>query len=258
MPEFFQEAFEDLGSSLEAEGIELIKCEPNYLVWFHDGHSFQLSSDLARMKPEIEKWEGKDGFLRYLKFLEESHQHYEISGTQVLHRNFTSLLSLLRVNFLFYFFNLHVLESVYTRASRYFKTDRLRRVFTFGSMYMGMSPFDAPGTYSLLQYAELAQGIWYPKGGFFKVWLRQGWTFGQADFTISRSRQVWLKCATDSALNFVYVRTYRQSIFHTVIRKLKESHWRLVKHSRRTLLFAMLTLSTLTTTSFRRQNMRNG
>jgi phytoene desaturase (3,4-didehydrolycopene-forming) len=36
-------------------------------------------------------------------------------------------------------------------------------------MYMGMSPFDAPGTYSLLQYTELAEGIWYPRGGFHKI-----------------------------------------------------------------------------------------
>jgi len=36
-------------------------------------------------------------------------------------------------------------------------------------MYMGMSPFEAPGTYSLLQYTELAEGIWYPRGGFHKV-----------------------------------------------------------------------------------------
>jgi phytoene desaturase (3,4-didehydrolycopene-forming) len=34
---------------------------------------------------------------------------------------------------------------------------------------MGMSPFDAPGTYSLLQYTELAEGIWYPEGGFHRV-----------------------------------------------------------------------------------------
>lgn len=32
-----------------------------------------------------------------------------------------------------------------------------------------MSPFDAPGTYSLLQYTELAEGIWYPVGGFHRV-----------------------------------------------------------------------------------------
>jgi phytoene desaturase (3,4-didehydrolycopene-forming) len=66
-------------------------------------------------------------------------------------------------------FNIHPLQSIWTRASKYFYTERLRRVFTFGSMYMGMSPFDAPGTYSLLQYTELAEGILYPRGGFHKV-----------------------------------------------------------------------------------------
>jgi phytoene desaturase (3,4-didehydrolycopene-forming) len=75
----------------------------------------------------------------------------------------------LRWSFLINLFKLHPFESVYSRASRYFWTERLRRVFTFGSMYMGMSPFDAPGTYSLLQYTELAEGIWYPAGGFHSV-----------------------------------------------------------------------------------------
>lgn len=32
-----------------------------------------------------------------------------------------------------------------------------------------MSPYDAPGTYSLLQYTELAEGIFYPVGGFHVV-----------------------------------------------------------------------------------------
>lgn len=81
------------------------------------------------------------------------------------------------------------LLSQYSRASRYFRTDRLRRVFTYAAMYLvrpiarspshhfadlsvaaqGMSPFDALGTYSLLQYTELAEGIWYPLGGFQTV-----------------------------------------------------------------------------------------
>lgn len=63
---------------------------------------------------------------------------------------------------------LHLFESIYSRASRYFGPEKRRRLFTFGSMYMGMSPFRAPGTYSLLQYTELAEGIWYPIGGFHK------------------------------------------------------------------------------------------
>jgi phytoene desaturase (3,4-didehydrolycopene-forming) len=169
LPHLFQETYRDLDTSLENEGVELLKCEPNYHIWFGDGESFRMSSDVALMKTEIEKWEGKEGFERYLSFLQESHRHYELSVIHVLRKNFTSLLSMCRPSFLRHLIDLHPFESIYSRASRYFWTERMRRVFTFGSMYMGMSPFDAPGTYSLLQYTELAEGIWYPRGGFHKV-----------------------------------------------------------------------------------------
>ena len=171
LPRLFHETFRDLGTSLEAEGVNLVKCEPNYNIHFHDDTHFQMSTDLSIMKKEIERFEGKDGFERYLGFLSESHRHYEVSVTFVLKRNFYSLLSMLRLDFLWYLLDLHPFESIFFRASKYFWTDRLRRVFTFASMYMGMSPYDAPGTYSLLQYTELAEGIWYPIGGFWKVGL---------------------------------------------------------------------------------------
>jgi len=169
LPHLFERTFRQLGTSLQAEGVQLLKCEPNYNIWFGDGERFQLSTDLATMKREIERWEGKDGYLRYLAFLQESHAHYELSVTHVLLKNFTSLFSMLRPDFLRHLVALHPFESIWNRASKYFWTERLRRVFTFGSMYMGMSPFEAPGTYSLLQYTELAEGIWYPVGGFHKV-----------------------------------------------------------------------------------------
>ncbi|KAK4940414.1 ATP-binding cassette transporter CGR1, partial [Elasticomyces elasticus] len=169
LPQLFHDTFRDLDTSLSAEGVELRKCEPNYNLWFGDGEKFTLSSDLSVMKSEVEKWEGKDGFERYLSFLQESHRHYEISVREVLRKNFTGLGGMLRWSFLKSLFELHPFESIWSRASEYFWTERLRRVFTFGSMYMGMSPFDAPGTYSLLQYTELAEGIWYPIGGFHRI-----------------------------------------------------------------------------------------
>lgn len=154
---------------MDAEGIHLHKCDPNYNIWFGDGERFEMSTDLAKMKREIERWEGKGGFERYLGYLAESHTHYEASVVHVLKKNFMNFAAMLRPGFLRYLYSLHVFESVWRRASMYFKTERLRRVFTFASMYMGMSPFEAPGTYSLLQYTELAEGIWYPEGGFHKV-----------------------------------------------------------------------------------------
>jgi len=169
LPRMFHETFQDLGTSMEDEGVHIVKCEPNYNIHFHDGTSFRMSTDLAAMKDEIERFEGEDGFERYLSFLQEAHRHYEVSVVHVLRKNFYSLWSMARPSFLRYILSLHPFESIYGRASRYFWTERLRRVFTFASMYMGMSPFDAPGTYSLLQYTELAEGIWYPIGGFHKV-----------------------------------------------------------------------------------------
>ena len=165
----FHETFSDLGTSMEAEGVNLVKCEPNYQLWFHDGQSMELSTDTATMKREVERWEGKDGFERYLGFLQESHRHYEQSVTHVLRQSFPSLFSIFRPATFRGLLFIHVFDSVWSRASMYFRTERLRRAFTFGSMYMGMSPFDAPGTYSLLQYTELAEGIWYPIGGFHAV-----------------------------------------------------------------------------------------
>nr|OQO28659.1 Phytoene desaturase [Rachicladosporium sp. CCFEE 5018] len=169
LPRLFHQAFEELDTSLEQECVELHKCDPNYRIWFGDGESFELSTDLTRMEREIEKWEGREGYERYLEYLKESHRHYELSVDHVLLKNFTSLASMLRPSFLRHLLTLHPLESIWTRSGKYFWTERLRGVFTFGSMYMGMSPFDAPGTYSLLQYTELAEGIWYPVGGFWRV-----------------------------------------------------------------------------------------
>ncbi|KAI0388781.1 phytoene dehydrogenase [Xylariaceae sp. FL0594] len=169
LPKLFREVFYDLDTTLEAEGVELLRCPTNYKVWFDDGENFELTTDLARMKAQVERWEGKDGFSRYLAWLREAHTHYELSVSRVLNRNFTSIWQLAAPTFVLAGLKLHPLHTIWGRASRYFWSERLRRVFTFATMYMGMSPFNAPATYSLLQYTELAEGIWYPRGGFQTV-----------------------------------------------------------------------------------------
>ncbi|KAI0877874.1 phytoene dehydrogenase [Hypoxylon argillaceum] len=169
LPKLFREVFFDLDTTLEAEGVALLRCPTNYKVWFADGADFELTTDLARMKAQIERWEGKDGFARYLGWLREAHAHYELSVARVLSRNFTSVWQLAAPRFVLTGLKLHPLHTVWNRARRYFWSERLRRVFTFATMYMGMSPFNAPATYSLLQYTELAEGIWYPRGGFQTV-----------------------------------------------------------------------------------------
>lgn len=34
---------------------------------------------------------------------------------------------------------------------------------------MGLSPFEAPATFSMMPYTELAHGVWYPRGGMYSI-----------------------------------------------------------------------------------------
>ncbi|KAE8370562.1 hypothetical protein BDV27DRAFT_62202 [Aspergillus caelatus] len=169
MREIFEETFQDLGTSLEQENVRLVKCEPNYCVWFPDRDIIELSTDLTHLKTQIQNYEGPDGFPRFCAFLNEAGTHYNLSLAHVLRKNFPRLLSLLRWDLLKALISMHPWTSTYSRAARYFYSEEMRCVWTFGSMYLGMSPYRAPGTYSLLQYIETVDGIWYPEGGFETV-----------------------------------------------------------------------------------------
>jgi phytoene dehydrogenase-like protein len=66
-------------------------------------------------------------------------------------------------------FQLKPLANHYRNMSAYFDDPRLKSAFTFQDVYMGLSPFDAPATYSMMPYTELAHGVWYPKGGMYRI-----------------------------------------------------------------------------------------
>ena len=52
---------------------------------------------------------------------------------------------------------------------RYFKNDELRISFTFQAKYLGMSPWDCPGIFSIISYIEHDGGIWHPIGGLNRI-----------------------------------------------------------------------------------------
>ena len=60
-------------------------------------------------------------------------------------------------------------QKLYAQACRFFKTDKLRKAFTFHSMFLGLSPFDALAMYSLITYADLVEGMQYPMGGIYSI-----------------------------------------------------------------------------------------
>ena len=167
MPEVWEETFAALGEKL-SEHLELKRIDPTYKVHFDDGVQIELTSDLGRMQTQLEKLE-PTGFTNFLSFMAEGSRHYKLSLEKFLSRNFRTLLEFFDLRNLPMLFQLKALGKHYANTSRFFKNEHLRAAFTFQNMYLGLSPYDAPATYSLLQYTELAEGVWYPMGGMYRA-----------------------------------------------------------------------------------------
>ncbi len=66
-------------------------------------------------------------------------------------------------------FQVKPLARHYRHMRAYFDSPRLKSAFTFQDVYMGLSPFEAPATFSMMPYTELAHGVWYPRGGMIRI-----------------------------------------------------------------------------------------
>jgi phytoene desaturase len=167
MPDVFDETYTALGERM-TDHLDLVRIDPTYRVHFHDGSSLELTGDLLHMREQLEAIE-PGSFEAYSRFVAEGYEHYTVSLEKFVGRNFYSLAEYFHPSNLPLLFRLKALRKHYPYVSRFFKDPRLRAAFSFQNMYLGLSPFDAPATFSLLQFTELAEGIWYPQGGMYRV-----------------------------------------------------------------------------------------
>jgi len=167
MPEVFAETYAALGERMESH-LDLLRIDPTYTVHFPDGLNLELTADLLKMEPQLEAVE-EGSFAGYLRYLAEGSRHYRLSLDRFVGRNFTSLAQYFHPANLPLLFRLKALKSHYANIGSFFSDRRLKAAFTFQNMYLGLSPYEAPATYSLLQYTELAGGVWYPMGGMYRI-----------------------------------------------------------------------------------------
>jgi phytoene desaturase len=167
MPEVFAEAYASLGERME-DHLDLRRLDPTYRIHFDDGTKLALSADMNAMQSQLEAIEpGSFGGL--LRYMVEGHEHYHVSLERFVGRNFYSYLDYFSPQNLPLLFKLKALVKHYDNVGNYFHDPRLKAAFTFQNMYLGLSPYDAPATYSLLQYTELSDGVWFPMGGMYRI-----------------------------------------------------------------------------------------
>ena len=167
MPEVFSETYAALGERME-DHLDLVRLDPTYRVHFHDEFILNLTYHLPDMRAQLEAIE-PGAFEAYLRFMSEGYRHYNLSLKHFVGRNFNSLGDYFSPGNLPLLFQLKALVKHATNTAQYFRDPRLQAAFSFQNMYLGLSPYDAPATFSLLQYTELADGVWFPRGGMYRV-----------------------------------------------------------------------------------------
>jgi phytoene desaturase len=166
MPEVFAETYAALGERME-DHLDLVRLDPTYRAHFHDGSSLDLSPSLPRMREQLDAMR-PGAFGSFLRFLDEGYHNYHLSLERFVGRNFRSLWEFFAPANLPLLFRMKALVKHADNTSRYFRDPRLLAAFSFQNMYLGLSPYDAPATFSLLQYTELADGVWFPRGGLYR------------------------------------------------------------------------------------------
>ncbi len=167
MPLLYRTELEHLGIDLDA-ALAPQRVDPTYDVVFDDGARLAMTSDLLAMRGQLEAIE-PGAFSGFLRYLDEGRRHYHLGMPRLVDRDFRRWSDFVTPANALLALQVKALLPHHRHMGRFFSSDRLKAAFTYQDVYMGLSPFSAPATFSLTPYTELAHGVWYPTGGMYRI-----------------------------------------------------------------------------------------
>src|ERR671914_3098003 len=168
MTDTYRELFRFAGRDLD-DYVRLMPLDANYRVTFGDGDALTIRRTLPELIGELERIE--PGVTpRFYSFLEDACNKYRLGRSEFVERDFDSARDFFGLRNLRLLLKTRALGNYYRQVSTFFRTEKLRQAFSLQTMYLGLSPFEAPAVYLLLPYTELAEdGLWFPEGGMYSL-----------------------------------------------------------------------------------------
>ena len=166
MPDLFADCFAALGESL-SDWVTLRPLDPAYRAEFADGTGLSVTSNTDEMAERIRIFSGAegdadaDGYRRYVEFVTSL---YRLQMRDFIDRNFDSPLDVVGSS-LAKLVALRGFSRLTPTVARFFRDERLQRIFSFQAMYAGVSPDRALAIYAVISYMDLVEGVSYPVGG---------------------------------------------------------------------------------------------
>jgi phytoene desaturase len=164
-PWVFERLFEAAGRRL-SDYVNLLPVDPSVSFQWADGARLTLSSDARRLLAECERVE-PGSRPAMLAFLRDAGAKYRTAFEKLVSRNADNPLTWLGRLSIGELARLGVWRSLDGELGRFFRSRYLREALGSYAMYLGGSPYELPGLFSILPYGELAYGLWLPAGGVY-------------------------------------------------------------------------------------------
>lgn len=163
MPHLIDEALAAVGDSLAAR-LDLVALHPAYRAEFADGSGLDVHTDGAAMEEEVRRFAGPAAAAGYVRLRVWLEKLYRAQMRRFIDANFDSPLQLVTPD-LARLAALGGFGRLDSRIGRFLDDERLRRVFSFQSLYAGVPPARALAAYAVIAYMDTVAGVYFPRGG---------------------------------------------------------------------------------------------
>ncbi len=166
MPAVFERFFECFGKKVE-DYYKLVRLDPSYRIYW-PREEMDIPADYNELRELFEKTEPGSS-LMLDKFINEAAYKYKVGINKLVHKPGQSLLEFADWELVKGVIKLDVFNSIKSHVGKHFKNTKLRELLEFPVLFLGALPQDTPALYSLMNYADIKLGTWYPQGGMYKI-----------------------------------------------------------------------------------------
>jgi phytoene desaturase len=166
MPDVFEKYFGSFGKKV-SDFYELQRLDPSYRVYFEKA-TWDLPANYEALKNLFESIEpGAADALD--SFLAEAKYKYEVGVGKLVYQPSISITEFIDYELIKGVFKLDVFQSMKTHIARYFKHPYIQFLMEFPVLFLGALPENTPALYSLMNYADIKGGTWYPQHGMYSI-----------------------------------------------------------------------------------------
>ncbi len=167
MPDVFEKFFNDFGFNVK-NFYQLVLLDPSFKIVWSANENLPIPANYEALCNLFESIEAGSA-LALEKFMEEAQYKYETGMQDLVYMPGLSLTEFANKKVISGALRLQIFSSFSKHVRKFFKDERLIALMEFPVLFLGAMPQDTPALYSLMNYAGLKLGTWYPMGGFGKV-----------------------------------------------------------------------------------------